>query len=220
MSSATTSFLPRPIVAVLGALLAFLALGVVFALLRAYATPRTETASISSAAASAPPGSAAGAVSPTPSLPKVDPRNLPNFAEVAPGIYRGAAPTVEGWKKLHALGIRTEIDLRIEKKDRTVAATATKQYGIERLHLPMGREAPTQKQVDIFLATLGNSAKRPVFVHCQHGADRTGAMVGIYRETHDGWDFPKTYTEMRHYGFKPFLTELKGAVQKRAPGKH
>ena len=127
---------------------------------------------------------------------------------------------MEGWKKLHALGIRTEIDLRIEKKDRTVAATATKQYGIERLHLPMGREAPTQKQVDIFLATLGNSAKRPVFVHCQHGADRTGAMVGIYRETHDGWDFPKTYTEMRHYGFKPFLTELKGAVQKRAPGKH
>jgi protein tyrosine/serine phosphatase len=81
----------------------------------------------------------------------------------------------------------------------------------------MGREAPTQKQVATFLSTLKNPAKRPVFIHCQHGADRTGAMVGIYRETHDGWDFPRTYAEMRRYGFKPFLTELKNAVKERAP---
>jgi tyrosine-protein phosphatase SIW14 len=150
-------------------------------------------------------------------LPKPDAKNLPNFAEVAPGIYRGAAPTAEGWKKLHELGIRTEIDLRIEKKGRDVAETATKEYGITRMHLPMGREAPTKKQVDTFLKTLNDPAQKPVFVHCQHGADRTGAMIGIYRETHDGWDFTKTYTEMRKYGFKPFLSELKGSVKDRAP---
>ncbi|MBC8103181.1 MAG: tyrosine-protein phosphatase [Cytophagales bacterium] len=150
-------------------------------------------------------------------MPKRGDLDLPNFAEVEPGIYRGAAPTAEGWKRLQALGVRTEIDLRIEKKGRKVAEAATRQYGIQRVHLPMGREAPTTRQVSTFLATLKDPARRPVFIHCQHGADRTGAMVGIYRETAYGWDFPRTYAEMRRYGFKPFLSELKESVRARAP---
>jgi len=141
---------------------------------------------------------------------------LPNFAEVAPGIYRGAAPTPEGWARLHQMGIRTEIDLRIEKRGRAEAEAEAAHYGISRIHLPLGREAPTKKQVATFLAALDNPAQRPVFIHCQHGADRTGAMVGIYRVTRQGWSFDRTYTEMRHYGFKPFLSELKGAVRTRA----
>lgn len=145
------------------------------------------------------------------------PSDLPNFAEVAPGIYRGAAPTPAGWARLHALGVRTEVDLRIEKKGRAEAEAATRQYGINRLLIPLGREAPTARQVHTFLTTLDNPARRPVFIHCQYGADRTGAMVGIYREVRQGWDFDRTYAEMRRYGFKPYLTELKGAVQQRAP---
>lgn len=141
---------------------------------------------------------------------------LPNFAVVAPGIYRGAAPTPEGWAKLHQMGIRTEIDLRIEKRGRAEAEAEAARYGISRIHLPLGREAPTKKQVATFLATLDNPAQRPVFIHCQYGADRTGAMVGIYRVTRQGWSFDRTYAEMRHYGFKPFLSELKGAVRTRA----
>jgi protein tyrosine/serine phosphatase len=144
-------------------------------------------------------------------------KDIPNFARVAPGIYRGAAPTARGLARLKAMGVRTIIDLRIEKKGQAEEAQAAQQLGLTRLRLPMGREAPTAKQVKTFLGTLNDPAKGPVFVHCQHGADRTGAMVGIYRVTHDGWDFPRTYAEMRRYGFKPFLHELKGAVSSRAP---
>jgi protein tyrosine/serine phosphatase len=189
--------------------------------MQVYSLPHSKSEDVFSSAAPAPLPAAAKGVVPVPAvrrtLPLADGRNLPNFAEVAPGIYRGAAPTAEGWKRLRDFGIRTEIDHRIEKKGRLVAESAAKEYGIERLHLPMGPEAPTKKQVAAFLATLNDPEKRPVFVHCQHGADRTGAMIGIYRETHDNWGFARTYAEMRRYGFKPFLTELKGSVKVRAP---
>src|SRR5262249_3883850 len=111
---------------------------------------------------------------------------------------------------------RTLIDLRIERHGQKEEAQEAQALGFERLRIPLGREAPTKTQVATFLATLDDPAKRPVFIHCQHGADRTGAMVGIYRVTRQGWDFDHAYKEMRHYGFRPSLWELKGAVASRA----
>lgn len=143
------------------------------------------------------------------------PAGVPNFAVVAENIYRGAAPTNEGLKNLKALGVRTIIDLRIEKKALDEQKIAEK-MGFTWINLRMGREAPTQKQVDTFLHTLSFAADEPVFVHCQHGADRTGAMIGIYRVQIEGWSFADTWKEMRKFGFKPYLDELKAAVQDRA----
>ena len=148
-----------------------------------------------------------------------DKKNLPNFAVVAPGVWRGAAPTPEGFKQLKTKGVRTIIDLRIEKKGQAEEEAATKALGLKRVRIPMGAEAPTEKQVKEFLGLLGKSATEPVFVHCQHGADRTGAMVGIWRVTQQGWGFDQTWVEMRKYGFKSWLKELKGAVEKRAKKK-
>lgn len=146
-------------------------------------------------------------------------QDLPNFAVVVPGIYRGAAPTAAGLKKLKAQGVRTVIDLRIEKKGQVEEEAAAKALGLKRIRIPMGSEAPTAKQVALFLETLDRAKSEPVFVHCQHGADRTGAMVGIYRVTRQGWGFEETWKEMRKYGFKTFLKDLKGSVQKRATKK-
>ena len=143
-------------------------------------------------------------------------KSIPNFASVAPGIYRGAAPTNEGLRRLKAMGVKTIIDLRIEKRGQTEEAATAQSLGMERIRLRMGREAPTPAQVKTFLATLDNAATRPVFVHCQYGADRTGAMIAIYRVTRQGWTFDRAWAEMRHYGFKPSLHELRGAVESRA----
>ena len=111
--------------------------------------------------------------------------------------------------------IHTIIDLRIEhglaKQEQKVAQS----LGFTWINLPMGREAPTQKQVDTMLALLAKADSEPVFIHCQHGADRTGCMVGIYRVQVQGWTFAQAWTEMRKYGFKPFLSELKEAVRSR-----
>ena len=141
---------------------------------------------------------------------------LPNFHPVAPGIWRGAAPTDAGLKQLKAMGVKTIIDLRISPKLVKVEGAQARALGFQWINLPMGAEPPTAAQVKTFLATLDLAPDAPVFVHCQHGADRTGCMVGIYRELRQGWDFPKTWAEMRQDGFDRRWHKLTAAVRARA----
>ncbi len=147
--------------------------------------------------------------------PKVDPKDLPNFAVVAPGIYRGAAPTAKGLAELKKLGVAHVVDLRIERKGQDEEAAAAKRLGLERTRIRMGREAPTKAQVKEFMDIIRQAKAKPVFIHCQHGADRTGAMVGIYRAVDCGWKFDDIWKEMRRYGFKTYLAELKDSVRQR-----
>ena len=141
---------------------------------------------------------------------------LPNFHPVAPGIWRGAAPTDAGLKQLKAMGVKTIIDLRISPKLVKKEGREARALGFHWINLPMGAEAPTPAQVKTFLATLDLAPNEPVYVHCQHGADRTGCMVGIYREVKQGWGFDKTWAEMRQDGFNPRWHKLTGAVKARA----
>lgn len=144
------------------------------------------------------------------------PAGLPNFHEVTKNIYRGGAPTEEGLKSLKAMKICTIIDLRISPKQVSKDKKLAESMGFKWLNLPMGKEAPTKKQVETLLSTLAKAAEEPVFVHCQHGADRTGCMIGIYRVQVQDWSFSQAWVEMRKYGFKPYLSELKEAVRSRA----
>ena len=82
----------------------------------------------------------------------------------------------------------------------------------------MGSDPPTARQVSTLLATLKRAPQEPVFVHCQHGADRTGCMIGIWRVTQQGWTFPQAWAEMRRDGFNPRWQHLTQAVRQRARG--
>ena len=150
---------------------------------------------------------------------RADTPDLPNFHTVAPGIYRGAAPTSAGLQRLRAMGVRTVIDLRIAPKTVRKEKVEAERLGFKWINLPMSGDPPTQKQVDTLLATLNGAAREPVFVHCQHGADRTGCMLGIYRVSRQGWSYDQTYKEMRKYGFKPHYTKLADAVRQRTVEK-
>jgi protein tyrosine/serine phosphatase len=144
------------------------------------------------------------------------PTEVPNFHRVTATIYRGAAPTHQGLLSLKSLGVRTIVDLRISPKLVRAEKRDAERNGFAFVNIPMGKEAPTSRQVALFLSTLAGARSRPVFVHCQHGADRTGCMIGIYRVVVQRWPFAKAWAEMRRYGFKPYLSDLKQAVRSRA----
>ena len=148
-------------------------------------------------------------------------QDLPNFHEVEPYFYRGGEPTKNGLEELKKMGIKTIIDLRNPGEMKFPEQEESQRLGIKYLHFPMDSKAPSKQTVDEFTHAVeegktANPDKPTVFVHCAHGSDRTGCMVGIWRVTHDGWDYEKAHEEMRKYYFTPKFTNLSGAVQEYA----
>lgn len=146
--------------------------------------------------------------------------DLPNFHEVHPYLYRSGEPTEAGFRKLPEHNIKTVIDLRAPT-DRTRAEKKwAEDLGIKYINMPMSSEPPTEKQVTTFLdevkAAKNDKDKGAVLVHCAHGSDRTGCLVGIWRVTQDGYSYPEAYKEMRHYWFTPKFKKLSGTVHEYA----
>ena len=141
-----------------------------------------------------------------------------NFHKVHHFLYRGGAPDEEAMEDLASkIKIKTLIDLRNPGERKIDEAAIAKRLGMQYVSMPMSSAAPTQKQVDRFIQIV-EAAKNddaPVYVHCAHGSDRTGCLVGIWRVTHDGYDYDRAYKEMRKYFFGPKYTNLSGAVRER-----
>ncbi len=144
--------------------------------------------------------------------------DLPNFHEVHPYLYRSGEPSSAGIKKLHELGIKTLIDLRAPSEKALDEKKEAEHLGMHYINLPMTAKAPTDEQVKTMLSTIEKAKEKneKVLVHCAHGSDRTGCMIGIWRVTHDGWNFDETYKEMRKYYFGPKYNMLRDAVKTRA----
>lgn len=134
------------------------------------------------------------------------------FAEVTANIYRGARPTADNLQDLQQnyeinTVVNIDNDAAVAKKEK---ATAQK-LGLEWVSYPLESfSTPTDKDIDNILAQLENASRRnPIFIHCKHGEDRTGMIVGLYRVLYQGWPKQKAYDEMLKMGFHPFLKSLK-----------
>lgn len=143
--------------------------------------------------------------------------DLPNFHEVHPYLYRGGQPTPEGLKKLKGMGVSTIIDLRNMPEQIYDERSEAHALGMKYINLPMGNHRPSKDLIKVFLDETDRAKKAgssaPVFVHCHHGADRTGCLIGIWRVTRDDYSFDAAYREMRKYYFKPRFTILSDTVR-------
>ena len=111
------------------------------------------------------------------------------------------------------------IDLRAPSESKIPEKKIVKELGMKYINLPMASQAPTKEQLKIFIDEVEKAEKKesgPVFLHCAHGSDRTGCLIGIWRVSHEGWSYDKAYEEMRKYFFGPKYTALSGAVKAAA----
>jgi len=122
---------------------------------------------------------------------------LPNLHKVSDQLYRGAQPEAEGIAQLKALGIRTIVNLRGFHSDRDEIDT----FAIGYEHITFNTWQPERADMVRFLRIVTNPDSTPVFVHCQHGADRTGTMVALYRIAVQGWSKTEAIREMTEGGF-------------------
>ncbi|MHC4186601.1 MAG: dual specificity protein phosphatase family protein [Planctomycetota bacterium] len=128
---------------------------------------------------------------------KIELPGLENFHKVSEDLYRGAQPSREGFGLLKKLGIKTIVNLRSFHTDRNKMAGRDFVYE----HIYMKSWHPEDKEIVRFLEIVTDKSKQPVFVHCQHGADRTGTMCAVYRIFIQGWDKEQAIDEMTKGGF-------------------
>jgi len=135
---------------------------------------------------------------------------IPNFAQVEPGLWRGGQPGEEGWKYLASLGVKQAIKLNTEKES---SDSGAKSNGIAVIAYPITLAEQTVGKPST--NTLHNAVSalntNGVFVHCEHGQDRTGLIIGAYRVRTLGWSKAAAYQEMKAHGFHSSLLGLSKA---------
>ncbi|HUT35073.1 MAG TPA: dual specificity protein phosphatase family protein [Planctomycetota bacterium] len=122
---------------------------------------------------------------------------LPNLHKVSDGLYRGAQPSALGVQELKKMGVKTIVNLRSAHSDADFLGDA----GLACVAIPMSAWHPETEDVVDFLKIATDKGRTPVFVHCQHGADRTGMVCAVYRIVVQGWTRDDAIREMTQGGF-------------------
>lgn len=117
---------------------------------------------------------------------------LPNLFKVSEILYRGGQPKEEGFRALKQMGIKTIVDLRVKSRH----VELIKSLGFKYIHISMTASRPKKETFKKYLDAVGDPENHPIFVHCHHGADRTGAAVALYRIKIEHWKPEDAITEM------------------------
>jgi len=133
-----------------------------------------------------------------------------NFGQVDAHLCRGAQPDAAGIASLKELGVKTIICLRMTNDLWGPERASAVSNGMTFVNLPLaGLGAPSLPAMEKILAAIENSPG-PVFVHCEHGCDRTGTVIACYRIRHDHWSAAEAQKEADHYG----MSELERGMRK------
>jgi protein tyrosine/serine phosphatase len=143
-------------------------------------------------------------------LPRNDIPGLSNFAKVSEDVYRGAQPEPAGFAELKKMGIKTIVNLRANHSDEKWL----KGLGFYYIEVPMEANAIGDTQAVAFLKVISDPRYKPYFVHCQHGADRTGTMIALYRMYVQDWTRGKALGELSTYEFHEMFTNLRRYLKK------
>lgn len=120
-----------------------------------------------------------------------------NFYRVEPDLYRSAQPDAEGFQALAAHGIKCVLDVAGGRGDGKAAHGTP----LRLVHVSLRAWDLRDDRVLEALRVLTDPANRPVLIHCKHGADRTGAILALYRVVVEGWSKEDAVREMRDGGY-------------------
>ncbi len=145
---------------------------------------------------------------------KIFGNKLPNYFIVEDdALHRGGQPSSGGFQDLTKNGIKTIINLRVGLFSKKVIEEYQHNQ-IRVIRLPFSPFEPQDQIMINFLKILLNPSYRPAFVHCFHGADRTGAVCAIYRIIVQNWDKEKAIAEMKMKGLHFWHTNMIDYIQK------
>jgi protein-tyrosine phosphatase len=121
---------------------------------------------------------------------------------VSPSLVRGSridkSNQKAGYKKLFEQGIRSIVDLTLEKVDDPKAVADA---GLKFLNIPItDNTAPKIEQMKAFLDFVAKQP--PCYVHCEAGKGRTGVAVACYRMAVQHWPLEEALAEAKEFGLE------------------
>jgi protein tyrosine/serine phosphatase len=132
-------------------------------------------------------------------------KDLPNLHRITPNFYRSGQPTGDGFSvAAKTYGVKTIVSMN-DKPD--VAAIPD----LNLIHVKMNAFKTADEddpQLPRALAAIQRGlANGKTLVHCQHGKDRTGGIVAVWRVLYQGWTKEQAIAEMEQggYGYNSFL---------------
>ena len=123
-------------------------------------------------------------------------------------IWRSGRPTRETLTELYTSGVRAIINLEDDLDAVNAEIIMAHEIGFKIYSFPTNSFwEPDDAKMNEIVEYLGKS-QVPTLVHCLHGEDRTGLVIGLERVVNEKWPAEKAYTEMLAYDFHPILIGL------------
>ena len=146
---------------------------------------------------------------------------IPNFHKVNDELYRGGAPTVHD-----VIHLKDKYDInKIVSLDEFSGKRIDKVCKLLHIkHIMMPIDIAKRSSLLKFLShdIVDMVSDGPTYIHCQHGKDRTGLAMALYRCEHDGWSCKRAIKEAKSFGFgigvDPMIVALYERIIKKSCG--
>jgi protein tyrosine/serine phosphatase len=162
---------------------------------------------------------------------EVSDEDVCNFHQVDESLFRGGRPRPSAFPKLVDLGVKTIISLEGSEsagQEKVLIddlnGTLPPKQRIDFISFPIGPREMEQSGVShegmVRLFEQIRDARRPIFIHCYHGKDRTGAVVAVYRMRRHQKTSEEAYAEAFHYLFQESDLGLRRTIDRYEADKN
>ncbi|MCL2325188.1 MAG: hypothetical protein FWC40_01600 [Proteobacteria bacterium] len=123
-----------------------------------------------------------------------------NTRQVPEGYWLGARPNVRHIDELHARQVKLIVTAASIPSDEFRAIKARlEQLNMAHIHIPFGGKFPNPQR---FYAEIQHYAPEQVYIHCEHGGDRSGALLAFMLVTQHNWSVPRALLAVAFPGRK------------------
>jgi hypothetical protein len=128
-----------------------------------------------------------------------------HFGQVDAGVYKGSKPKTDAdFRYLQSLHVQYIVNLQFLPFLSEAEEKKGRKYGIKFIDRTINASpvAPSEKHIDVVLATLRDKRYHPVYFHCSLGRDRTSLITALYQNYYLGVSRENAWRGMLASGFK------------------
>ena len=139
--------------------------------------------------------------------------NMPkNARQTTEGYWIGATPTCAQLKTMYMARIRLIITAAFIDKDQFGNVPACiREIGFEHLNIPFGARFPAPSR---FIKSIRKYTPSEIYIHCEHGGDRSGAILAYLLISEHGWPIARAFLAVLFPGMRD-LNNLLEILQSR-----